>query len=145
MYFSRFYSFPSPNENQTWSARFNGSGTRLLCSESDQLVVYDFPSWQQPFKTGKTLLKASDYSTDNLSIEVSCFAGIDDELVISGSDDNNMYIWSLPDPKGQDCQVNQPLCVLSGHEDVISCVRCSRDNSTIISCDNAGVIKLWTI
>ena len=147
MYSSRFYSIPSTSGNQTWSARFNSSGTRLLCSESDsQLVVYDFPSWQQPFKTGKTLLKASDYGNDNWTMyDVSCFAGIDDELVISGSDDCNMYIWSLPDPKGQQCSVDQPLCVLCGHEKVINCVRCSRDNSTLISCDDSGVIKLWNI
>ena len=47
--------------------------------------------------------------------------------------------------------MNQPLCVLPGHEGAIHCVRYNK-KSAIVSCGNAengdddytGVIKLWT-
>ena len=50
-------------------ARFNGSGTRLLCNEWDrsQLVVYNLsPHKQQPINNGTILLKANRGS--NLTI-----------------------------------------------------------------------------
>ena len=60
-------------------------------------------------------------------------------------DDKQLYIWALPDPKGQNCSVNQPLVVLSGHKDSVNCIRCSNDKSILISCDEAGLIRLWAI
>ena len=139
------------------SVRFNRSGTRLLCSGKDpQIVVFDLPTSQQQ---RKIVLKASGFDKTYcgwlfdascfMLHKTLCFMGINDNLVISGS--NNLYIWSLPDAQGQDCTVDQPLCVLdtdTGHgrtqKDFINCVRYSNDNSTVVSCDDDGVIKLWT-
>ena len=144
--FIRLHSFPS--KNGTWSARFYGSGTRLLCSDRDSsLVVYDFPTWQQPIQTGKTILQAPGLSNEEVTMyDVCYFSGIKTIWSSLGlDDDKQLYIWSLPDPKGQNCSVNQPLVVLSGHKDSVNCIRCSNDKSILISCDEAGLIKLWAI
>ena len=118
----------------------------MLCSGTNpDLVVHDLPTLQHlSSSTWKVELEASDFDYDDGS-DGSCFMGIDDELVIAGSTDKNLYIWSLPDAKGQNCAVDQPLCVLPGHEDVINCVRYSNESSSIISCDEGGVIKLWSL
>ena len=135
-----------PNEDaETCCVRFNGSGSRLLCYEAgSRLIVYDLSTKEQLAGTGKMKLKAADFINENILSHICCFAGMDDEMVISGSDNDNLYIWSLPDPKGQDCQVNRPLRVLTGHQDTINCVRYSSEKSAFISSDYAGVIKLWT-
>ena len=78
--------------------------------------------------------------------DVCCFAGIKTIWSSLGlDDDKQLYIWALPDPKGQNCSVNQPLVVLSGHKDSVNCIRCSNDKSILISCDEAGLIRLWAI
>ena len=145
LFFSRLHSFPNSPKGFS-SARFNSSGTRLLCGGSGyQLTVYDLPTRQQP-KTSEFIVNQRPLIAD-----VFCFSGLDDELVISVSPDDkrNLSIWSLPIP-GQDildCPAStKPLCTLTGHEEVhgIQCVRYSRDQSAIISCD-ASNTKLWTL
>ena len=140
---SRLYSLPS--EKGTCSARFNGSGTRLLFSGDDpQLAVFDIPTRQQPTGTGKVLLDAPDFYNGDVGYEACCFAGVDDEMVICASDDHILYVWGLSESKGQDCTIDRPLRVLKGHEGNVNCVRFNGDKSAIISCDVYGVIKLWS-
>ena len=60
---SHLYSFPS--DAGTWSAQFNGSGTRLLCFEnydSSRLTAYDLPTRNQVTVTGKVLLMDPEFS-----------------------------------------------------------------------------------
>ena len=143
--FSCLYSLPSVQGDH--SARFNGTGTRLLCSGLDsQLMVYDLPSQQQRVVDGKVLLKAPYFRcVDNIGHNASCFAGLDDELAISGSDNQTVPIWSLLNAvKGQSCTLERPLHVLEGHRNTIRSVRYCKVSSTIVSCDDDGVIKLWT-
>ena len=76
-----------------------------------------------------------------------CFAGTDDELVISSADDHNLFIWSLPsedDGDGQDLIVDQSTIILKGHKDAFRCVRSNKEQPAISSCGDDGVIKLWT-
>ena len=74
-----------------------------------------------------------------------CFAGLEDDVVIAGSDDKRLFFWSLPGGnRGLDCTVNRSLCDLSGHDEAIRSIRCMSDKSTIVSCADDGVIKLWT-
>ena len=114
-------------------ARFNGSGTRLLCNEWDrsQLVVYNLsPHKKQPINNGTILLKAKDFSNKQVSYQACCFAGTDDELAISGSMDNNLFIWSLPGENGdgQDQTVDQSLTILKGHSFRILCFATARNS-----------------
>ena len=143
---SHLYSFPSATG--TWSARFNASGTRLLCYENDesQLIVYNLPMrHHQATATGKVVLVDVDFRNACVGADACCFLGLEDELVIGGSENNSLFIWSLPDGKrGIDCTINQSFRVLSGHRDTIRCIRSSSDKSAIVSCDDSGVIKLWS-
>ena len=145
LFYSQLYSFLSPDG--TYIARFNSSGTRLLvCDEngSSQLVVYDLPTRHRTTSTGKVL--ASLFSNkEDVGGDACCFAGLDDDLVIGGSDDHNLFIWSLPDGnRSIDCTINRSLRVLTGHGDTVNSIRCSSDKSFIVSCADDGVIKLWT-
>ena len=134
------------------SAQFNASGNRLLCFEdstedesTSQLVVYDLPTCLQPATVGKVLLIDPVYN-GGVGNDACCFAGLEDDLVIGGSaEDGNLFAWSLPDGKGRDCTINRSLHIFrNGHSDPIQSVRCSNDKSTIASCGEDGVIKLWT-
>ena len=74
------------------------------------------------------------------------FAGLNDELVVAASDKNDgLMIWALPEGRSQQNRtVDQPLKVLKGHNRAIRNVRYSKEASAIVSCDAAGIIKLWT-
>ena len=110
-----------------------------------ELAVYDFPTQQHPINGhGKVQLSDPDFSIEGVGGDAYCFAGLDDELVIGASENKNLFVWTLPDGKGQDCKVNTSLCVLEGHSDCVRSVRCSNDKSVIISGGEDGVIKLWT-
>ena len=149
MFFSKLYSFAS--SLGTWNARFNGSGTRLLCFErgaASQLVVYDLPTRHQATGAGKVLLTDPDFrNEEDAGCDACCFAGEEDDLVISGSKDS-LFFWTLPDRnKGLDCTVNRSLYRLpgTGERKTIRSVRCSNDKSLIVTCcDDDSVIKLWT-
>ena len=105
-------------------------------------VVYDIQ--QQAVSAGKVELKEPNSGRRALAYDACCFAGVDDELVISASNDDSLLIWSLPESQDQNMTVDRSLCVLIGHEETIRSVRSSPDKLTFISCDDAGIIKLWT-
>ena len=128
-------------------ARFNGSGTRLLCIEwnsAAQLAVYKLRNnQQQPPDNEKMLLRAKDFTCClYVGTKDCCFAGTDDELAISTSDDNKLLICSLL-AETEHTIVGQSLKILQGHTNFLNCVRYSNEQSTIASCDSDGVIKLW--
>jgi len=50
----------------------------------------------------------------------SCFADLQDELVISRSDDGDLLVWSLPNDQQQGICVNEPLkTIITNHQDFI--------------------------
>jgi len=138
------YSFPRGTGN--FSFQFNRLGTRLLCSGADpDLVVCDLPTLQHPTNgnMNEMVLVAPDFI--RAGTEACCFIGIEDQMVLSGAENNQLYIWSLlGTPKRHKCTVDQPLCILTGHENNINCVRYSSEIAASITCDRDGVIKLWT-
>ena len=76
-----------------------------------------------------------------------CYAGLEDDLVIAGSANGDLFVWSLPDENAFviDCTINRSFHVLrNGHGDFIRSIRCSNDKSAIVSCAEDEVIKLWT-
>ena len=149
VFYSCVYSLRSDITFTGW-ARFTGSGTRLLCNElgRSQLAVYNFSTQQQqPSNYGKILLKAQDFNSLEVGYSACCFAGTDDELIISAADDHNLFTWSLPgenDGDGQDLIVYQSTKILKGHKDAIRCVRANKEQPSISSCGDDGVVKLWT-
>ena len=126
--------------------RFNSSGTHLLCYENEpQLVVYDLPTSTATATTGKIHLMDPNFSNRHVWCNTCCFDGISDEIVISASDNHSLVFWSLPDDAtGQGVDVDMSLKTLMGHNDYICSVRYSIESSVIASCDDGGIIKLWT-
>ena len=120
----------------------------MLCFEDGdtiaQSVVYDLPTRSQPVAAGKVVLMDPDFNSDDeIGSDSCCFAGSEDDSVISGCGNGKLFIWSLPE-RGLDCTVNRSLRVLLGHRGTIRCIRYSDENSSIISCSDDGIIKLWT-
>jgi len=72
--------------------------SRLLCLGKDlNLFFCDLPTRQKPDANGKVLLNTPDFEYEHTGTGASCFMGLEDNLVISSSDDHKLYIWCLPD------------------------------------------------
>jgi len=125
--------------------------TRLLCCENDPpLIVYDLPTSATDAATveNKILLMDPEFSNYDVWCDACCFAGNRDEIVVGGSDNHSLVFWSLPDAErcrqGQTVIVDTSLKTIMGHNDYICSVRYSREASVVASCDDSGLIKLWT-
>ena len=91
------------------------------------------------------MLVDPNFTDEDISADGYCFAGLEDDLVITVADNGSMFVWSLPDGRGRDCTINRSLQTFgNGHEGLIHCIRCSNDKSSIVSSGKDGVIKLWT-
>ena len=131
-----------PNDKGAYSTKFNRNGTRLHCGEVKRSpVVYDVSTEQQT--NGKVRFSAKGYSISDKGRNLHCFAGQDDELVVSASNDHNLYVWSLPRELGREQVVNQSVAVLRGHENNVLAVRYNSRTSTLASADFGGTIRLW--
>ena len=122
------------------SVRFNGKGTRLLCLERRHPpIIYDVPFKEEQQKDGrdsKLRLLAPDFTND-CTLKSACFAGIDDELAVAGSDNHGVYIWSV------NRSVEEPLLVLKGHRSIVNNVRYNGNVCTLASSGVEKMIKLW--
>ena len=120
----------------SYSAQYNRMGTDLLCLERKKpFVVYDL--------TDKSSVSPDPFFWTRKSgfDDAYCFAGPNDELVVTGLKEN-MEMWSLPDEQST-VDTAQPFCSLRGHQhQVINTVYSSYQN-ILASCDTGGVIKLW--
>ena len=56
---------------------------------------------------GRVRLSAQGFSFPTASRFNFCFAGRDEDLVVSASGDNNLYVWSLRDSQENAISVNQ--------------------------------------
>ena len=89
------------------------------------------------------MLLDPDFRDKDMSSDAYSFAGLEDDLVLGGSEDGDMFIWLLPNGSGRDCTINRSLQIFrNGRDGRIHCVRCSNDKSTIVSSGGDGVIKL---
>ena len=125
---------------------FNRKGTRLLEGRAKQpLTVVDIPSLTGDGATGgQVRLSSEGYSLPGFGRNIFCFAGWDDDLVVSASKDNNLYIWSLPESQVNDSSVNQSLLELRGHTSLVYAVWYDPCNDVLASAGRDNVIKLWT-
>ena len=120
-----------------------------MCCE-ENWSIYDIPiDGQQPNEAGKLTLKTSTAISNGnylMSRNGCCFAGKDDELVAAGGSNGKIYIWSVPDDRGERT-IDRPLVVLNpGYKNRISSLRFSPQNCALASCgmDQNDLIKLWT-
>ena len=93
---------------------------------------------------GQVRLASPRYSIPGFGRNKFCFAGRDDELVVSISTDNNLHVWSLPEGEGYDISVNKSLLKLRGHTQPVYAVQYDHCNDVLASAGQENVIKLWT-
>ncbi|KAF0303384.1 WD repeat-containing protein 26 [Amphibalanus amphitrite] len=66
----------------------------------------------------------------------SCFGGINQEFVASGSEECNVYIWNTRREK--------PVAVLQGHTNTVSCVSWNPQcPSMLVSCSDDCTVRVW--
>ncbi|CAG2053544.1 unnamed protein product, partial [Timema podura] len=121
------------------SVRFNQQGTQILAlrrrlppvlystHSPSHLCQFDHPGYY-----------------NSCTMKSCCFAGGDDQYVLSGSDDFNLYVWKIPqgDNKGQ--WVSSAHMILRGHRSIVNQVRFNPSNYIIASSGVEKLIKFWS-
>lgn len=66
----------------------------------------------------------------------SCFGGVNESFIASGSEDNNVYIWHI--------RKEEPLVTLTGHTRTVNCVSWNPVYpSMLASCSDDGTVRIW--
>ena len=140
------HRFPNP-ANTISNVQFNQQGTRLLCREKNQLpFVYNFSNGQEvggdQNRTRIMKFSSLGYAIPNCGINLSCFAGQNDELVVAASADHGLFVWPIDQKVVDEQVVDQPLVVLRGHKGSIFSLRYNRRIDTLASAGKENIIKL---
>lgn len=75
-----------------------------------------------------------------------CFAGPNDEYILSGSDDFNLYMWKIADVDMTENNqwVDRNYMVLYGHRSIVNQVRYNPHSCIIASSGVEKMVKLWS-
>ena len=66
----------------------------------------------------------------------SCFGGINQDFIASGSEDHKVYIWH--------CKREMPIAVLDGHTRTVNCVHWNpKIPSMLASASDDGTVRIW--
>ncbi|KAL1430823.1 hypothetical protein MTO96_014688 [Rhipicephalus appendiculatus] len=129
------------------SVRFNGRGTQVLVLRRRRPPAVFQLECRQPL----VQLDHADYC-NSCTMKSCCFAGQQDEYVMSGSDDFQLYAWKLPDGieesadlrSGKSSWVRQAHLVLQGHRSIVNQVRFNKTAMVVASSGVEKMIKLWS-
>lgn len=76
----------------------------------------------------------------------SCsFGGPNDEFVLSGSDDFNLYMWRIPEDGDETSWQDRAHLVLQGHRSIVNQVRYNSQRSVIASSGVEKIVKFWSV
>ncbi|XP_073689866.1 DDB1- and CUL4-associated factor 5 [Garra rufa] len=124
------------------SVRFNSTGTQLLALRRRlPPVLYELHSRLPSFQFD------NQGYFNSCTMKSCCFAGDQDQYILSGSDDFNLYMWRIPsDPEagGPGRVVNGAFMVLKGHRSIVNQVRFNPHTYMICSSGVEKVIKVWS-
>lgn len=82
------------------------------------------------------LLKRFQGANQNNFMNFCSFGGLNENFIVSGSEDNRIYIWNIRDEK--------PICMLEGHTRNVNCVTWNpKIHGLIASASDDGTIKVW--
>ena len=82
---------------------------------------------------------------NSCTMKSCCFGGPDDEYVLSGSDDFNLYMWAVPRQGDTTEWVGRAHHVLQGHRSIVNQVRYNHSRGVIASSGVEKVVKLWSV
>ncbi|CAB3380596.1 Hypothetical predicted protein [Cloeon dipterum] len=129
------------NRNEScMSVRFNQRGTHLLgLRRRREAVLYATVSAKPA-----AIFDNSGYY-NSCTMKSCTFAGPDDDFVLSGSDDFNLYLWKVPYVDTDDfVAVTKAIYTLSGHRSIVNQVRYNSAYNLIASSGVEKIIKLWS-
>ncbi|XP_022909763.1 DDB1- and CUL4-associated factor 5 [Onthophagus taurus] len=121
------------------SACFNSSGSRILALRRRLPPVL--------YETHNPNALCQFYHPqyyNSCTMKTCCFAGSDDEYVLSGSDDFSLYMWRVPDTQNTLVEWGEPHVVLQGHRSIVNQVRYNKHNNFIASSGVEKMVKLWS-
>ncbi|XP_065081570.1 uncharacterized protein LOC135704072 [Ochlerotatus camptorhynchus] len=123
------------------SVRFNSLGTQVLALRRRLPPIL--------YSTGSPEPICQFYHQDyynSCTMKSCCFAGENDQFVLSGSDDFNLYVWRVTDADVTDTDqwVDQNQMVLYGHRSIVNQVRYNPQKCLIASSGVEKIVKLWT-
>ncbi|XP_050312634.1 DDB1- and CUL4-associated factor 5 [Anthonomus grandis grandis] len=78
---------------------------------------------------------------NSCTMKTCSFAGENDEYILSGSDDFNLYMWKIPEDEDE---WGASHVVLKGHRSIVNQVRYNKHNNLIASSGVEKMIKLWS-
>ncbi|UYV63224.1 WDR26 [Cordylochernes scorpioides] len=115
--------------NSIMSFTCNDSGTYALLNVATQgLHLWDLKD--------RVLMRKFQGATPGYYTIHSCFGGIDQVYVASGSEDNKVYIWHIDS--------ETPIAVLTGHVRTVNCVTWNpRYPSLLASASDDGTVRIW--
>jgi len=120
------------------SARLEGEFTSMqITQDSQHVLINHSPNevYLWDIHTGEIARKYSGQTQTRYVIR-SCFGGIDGKLVVSGSEDGNVYIWHR--------DTGVLLEVLRGHDGVVNAVAWNPTNEHMFaSCSDDHSIRIW--
>ncbi len=132
------YGNVSGRPESAMSVRFDSSGARLLALRRRlPPALYDLHS-----PVARCQFDHPGYY-NSCTMKSCCFAGMDDEFVMSGSDDFNLYMWRIPEEEDKTF-VDGAHLVLNGHRSIVNQVRFSKATCSAASAGVEKVIKLWS-
>ncbi|GLH03745.1 Retinoblastoma-binding protein 5 homolog [Gryllus bimaculatus] len=121
------------------SVRFNHNGTHILAlrrrlppvlyaiHSPEHICQFDHPGYY-----------------NSCTMKSCCFAGDDDEYVLSGSDDFGLYVWKIPTSDEKDQWVDRAHMILRGHRSIVNQVRYNPSSCIIASSGVEKLIKFWS-
>jgi len=131
----RFYpDDPKPYEiitesGDVMSMCLNDAGTMAVLNVANQGVhLWDLQD--------KVLVRKFQGLTQGTFTVHSCFGGLDQEFIASGSEEYNVFIWSWRREK--------PVAVLRGHTNTVSCVTWNPQcPAMVVSCSDDCTVRVW--
>ncbi|CAK8678323.1 DDB1- and CUL4-associated factor 5-like isoform X1 [Clavelina lepadiformis] len=137
-----FLQYGKPrNEESTMSVRFNELGSRLFVLRRRRSPRVYKTHVETP------VVEFSDEGyLNSCTMKSGCFAGENDEYVVSGSDNFKIYLWKIPDQSITDYNLNvtSAKMVLKGHRSIVNQVRYNKETQLLASSGVEKSVKTWS-
>ncbi|KAH3853970.1 hypothetical protein DPMN_096508 [Dreissena polymorpha] len=126
-------------QQSSMSVRFNQRGDRLVA------LRRRLPPVMYGIHSNEPLCEFDHAGYYNsCTMKSISFAGENDQYVLSGSDEFNLYMWAVPEDLSERMYINSAHMVLGGHRSIVNQVRFNPSNHIIISSGVEKIIKVWS-